>query len=120
MAYISASDVKRIRDTLKKEMPEYKFSVRGHRGSSVDITFVKGPAFEGLNTDVSYYQINHHHTEKFYGEKNAKVFDKVKEIAYTAPEKEYYNNSDAMIDYFDVAYYVHINVGRFEKVYEAV
>ena len=30
----------------------------------------------------------------------------------------YYNNSDAMIDYFDTAYYYHINVGQYDKPYE--
>ena len=32
----------------------------------------------------------------------------------------YYNNSDAMIDYFDTAYYYHINVGQWDKPYELV
>ena len=34
--------------------------------------------------------------------------------------KVWYNDSDAMIDYFDIAYYVHINVGKWNKQYEIV
>ena len=30
----------------------------------------------------------------------------------------YYDKSDAMIDYFDTAYYYHLNVGSWDKPYE--
>ena len=30
-----------------------------------------------------YHQINHHWTKDFYGEENAKILDKVSEIAYS-------------------------------------
>ena len=33
-------------------------------------------------------------------------------------ESVWYNNSDAMIDYFDIAYYIKINAGRYDKPYE--
>jgi hypothetical protein len=33
---------------------------------------------------------------------------------------DYYNNSDAMTDYFDTAYYYGINVGQWDKPYELV
>ena len=60
----------------------------------------------------------------FYGEENAKILDKVSEIAHTAPGlaggKEYYNNNDIQSDYFDVAYYVSISVGKWNKEYEIV
>ena len=29
----------------------------------------------------------------------------------------YYNNDDAMIDYFDRAFYININIGNWEKPY---
>ena len=71
-----------------------------------------------------YHQINHHWTKDFYGEENAKILDKVSEIAHTAPAKNggkvWYNNSDAMSDYFDIAYYVSISVGKWNKDYEIV
>ena len=46
----------------------------------------------------------------------------IKDICHTAPAKAeggraYYDNSDAMIDYFDTAFYVHINVGKWNKPY---
>ena len=71
-----------------------------------------------------HHQINQYHLEDFYGKENAKVLDKIHVIAKTAPAKNggkvWYNDSDAMIDYFDIAYYVHINVGKWNKQYEIV
>ena len=137
MAYISTDDVKHIRNTLKKELPQFKFSVVRDHHSSVTIALMKGPAFKDyeyfdrythetkigtLNED--HHQINQYHLESFYGKENAKVLDKIHSIALTAPAKYggkvWYNNSDAMIDYFDTAYYVHIEVGKWNKQYEIV
>lgn len=134
MAYISAEDVKAIREALKVEFGKtYKFGVRRDHGSGVRITFKEGPAFEvttrydryeGKEVEVEingYEQINHYHTERMYGEKNAKILDKVSEIAHTAPGltggKGYYCNDDAQSDYFDRAYYVNIHVGEWNKPY---
>ena len=137
MAYISTDDVKHIRNTLKKELPQFKFSVVRDHTSSVTIALMKGPAFKDyeyfdrythetkigtLNED--HHQINQYHLESFYGKENAKILDKIHSIALTAPAKNggkvWYNNSDAMIDYFDTAYYVHIEVGKWNKQYEVV
>jgi len=41
----------------------------------------------------------------------AEAFDALKGAGY-------YNNSDAMTDYFDTAYYYDINIGRWNKPYE--
>jgi hypothetical protein len=32
----------------------------------------------------------------------------------------YYNNSDSQTDYFDIAYYVDVNIGRYEKSYQLI
>ena len=135
MAYLSAEDVKHIRVALKKEFPQYKFSVTRDHWLGVNINFMKGPAFKDfeyfdrythetkigtLNED--HHQINHFHLEDFYGKENAEILGKVSEIAHTAPGlaggKKYYNNNDIQSDYFDVAYYVSISVGKWNKEYE--
>ena len=51
MAYISTDDVKHIRNELKKELPQYKFSVVRDHHSSVSIALMKGPAFK----DYEYF-----------------------------------------------------------------
>lgn len=130
MAYINKDEVAAIRNQLKKELPQYKFGVRkGAGGHSVNVTFLKGPKFaphkaydryEGVEKDIDlnegYHQVNQYWVEENVGKKNAKVMNKVIEIIKTAPVmaggKEWYNNSDIMTDYFDVAYYFDINIGK--------
>ena len=134
MAYINAEDVNHIRVALKKEFPQYKFSVTRDHHLGVNINFMKGPRFAEYeyfdrysgemkkdNLD-GHHQINHFHLESFYGKENAEILGKVSEIAHTAPGlaggKKYYNNKDIQSDYFDVAYYVSISVGKWNKEYE--
>ena len=136
MAYINAEDVNHIRVALKKEFPQYKFSVTRDHHLGVNINFMKGPRFAEYeyfdrysgemkkdNLD-GHHQINHFHLESFYGKENAEILEKIHTISLTAPAKNggkvWYNNSDAMIDYFDTAYYVHIEVGKWNKQYEVV
>ena len=136
MAYISAEDVNHIRVALKKEFPQYKFSVTRDHWLGVNINFMKGPRFAEYeyfdrysgemkkdNLD-GHHQINHFHLESFYGKENAEILGKVSEIAHTAPGlaggKMYYNNNDIQSDYFDVAYYVSIHVGKWNKDYQVV
>ena len=96
MAYLSAEDVKHIRVALKKEFPQYKFSVTRDHWLGVNINFMKGPRFAEFeyfdrythetkigNLD-GYDQINHssmYTLTNFYGEENAKILGKVSEIA---------------------------------------
>ena len=136
MAYINAEDVNHIRVALKKEFPQYKFSVTRDHHLGVNINFMKGPRFSEYeyfdrysgemkkdNLD-GHHQINHFHLESFYGKENAEILGKVSDIAHTAPGlaggKKYYNNNDIQSDYFDVAYYVSIHVGKWNKDYEVV
>lgn len=127
MAYISAEDVKAIRLALKREYPDFKFSVtKGYQGSSVDVTVQAGPVdFAELFRDEyaqsrKYLQINHYHTYN-YGSYQ-QFFDNIVKIIKTAPAlaggKAYFNESDAMTDYFHVAYYFHINVGAWDRPYQ--
>jgi len=138
MAYISTEDVKHIRNELKKELPQYKFSVVRDHHSSVTISLMKGPAFNDYEyfdrynnvtktanlSDGEHHQINQFHLEDFYGKENAEILSKIDTISRTAPAKNggkvWYNDSDIQTDYFDIAYYVHINVGKWNKPYEIV
>ena len=51
------------------------------------------------------------------------LFSEIVNIMKTAPAnaeggREYYDNSDAMIDYFDTAFYTNISIGKWNKPYE--
>ena len=85
MAYISTDDVKHIRNELKKELPQYKFSVVRDHHSSVTISLMKASAFKDFEyfdryahetktgtLNDGHHQINQYHLEDFYGKENAK------------------------------------------------
>lgn len=123
MAYISANDVAAIRAELKQAFPKWKFSVRKSSGGlSVDVTIQRGTcAFEGnTNTQVNQYWIDSHWTDF----EDAQALKKINEIMHNAPGraggKVFYDNSDAMTDYFDTAFYTHLSIGSWNKPYECV
>jgi len=139
MAYVNKEDVKAIRNELKKQFPNIKFSVTKDHSSSVQITLVSGDIdfYDGsLDTFDKYSQtirpftgstqINQYHTH-FYGI-HKDLFDKIYEIAKTAPingegyhkGKGWFDESDSMTDYFHTAYYINISVGKWDKNYEVV
>lgn len=123
MAYISAQDVQAIRTELKQAFPNWKFSVRKGSGSlSVDVTILQGDAkFEG-NTyqQVNQYWIKDHWKDAY----DCQVLTKINEIMHNAPGraggKKFYDNSDAMTDYFDTAFYTHLSIGAWNKNYALI
>jgi Large polyvalent protein associated domain 29 len=127
MAYINAIEVKAIRNELKKEFPNLKFSVtKGYSGLSVDVTILSGsidfnPLFDSYQHGKNYAQINQYHYKDRLPE-YAPVFEKIIHIIKTAPAKatgkEWFDKSNAMTDYFHTAYYFHINVGVWDKPYQ--
>ena len=129
MAYIGADDVKRIRDTLKTTYPNLKFSVTKSRGSlGVDVAIMAGNiCFDELfRTDEMgggettslrrHIQLNPFYPE-YYGS-HEDLIREIVTIIKTAPEKKYYDNSDPMTDYFDTAFYFHVEIGKWDRPYE--
>ena len=125
MAYISKEDVKAIREELKATFPKFKFGVRKRDWNQVTVTVKEGPTdfSDCFRGDDGYAQINQYHTQ-MYGE-HKDFFDAIHKIIKTAPikgegywkNKGWYDKSDSMIDYFDTAYYISMNVGSWNKPY---
>jgi len=125
MAYINAEDVKAIRNELKATFPKFKFGVKKQDFHKVSVTIKEGPTdfSDCFRDDDGYAQINHYHTH-MYGE-HKDFFDAIHKIIKTAPikgegywkNKGWYDNSDSMIDYFDTAYYISMNVGSWNVPY---
>ena len=134
MAYIRTDEVAEIRKALKEKFGKsLKFSVRRQHHSSVDVSIVSGNVdfYDGSMDSTDKYngrvhkfdghsQINEYYPEH-YG-KHAKMFEDIVKIMKTAPAnakggRAWYDNSDAMTDYFDTAYYTHISVGKWDKPY---
>lgn len=126
MAYINKNDVAQIRSELKAAFPKFKFGVRKDNGLAVAVTIKSGPAnFNSIFTHgKGYTQVNQYHLGN-YGQ-HAEFLAKVMDIIKTAPARGdgfhkgtgYYDRSDAMTDYFDTAYYIHLNIGSWDKPYE--
>ena len=131
MAFISTSEVKQIRNALKERFgKDLKFSVRREHYSNVDISLVSGNInfYDGsldredkwnddapVNKFDGYAQINEYYTEN-YG-KHKGLLNEIVHIVKTSPDREWFDKSDAMTDYFHTAYYFNINIGKWDKPY---
>ena len=123
MSYISTEDVKKIRVALKNEFgKKLKFGVRKSPSHhSVSVTIKSGTVdFSDIMRNNTYdqVQVNHYHLQNYGVHKS--LFEKIVEIIKTAPSNKWYNNSDPMIDYFDVAFYFELNVGDWNNPYKKV
>jgi len=68
-------------------------------------------------------QVNHHHLAN-YGD-HQHLLGEILDVIKTAPAnaeggRAWYNNSDAMVDYFDTAFYIHMEIGRRNRPYKFV
>ena len=116
MAYIGQDTKKQLAPAIKAVLK--KFGVKGtigidnHRGLKVNLK-------EGvIDFGEVYDQVNTYHIEKFYGTGIAGQF--LNELVTAMKGTKWYNNTDAQIDYFDIAYYVYINIGQWDKEYKVM
>ncbi len=138
MAYISAQDVSAIRTELKQAFPGWKFAVRKGSGSlSVDVTvlqgdidFIEAYCAKGVDAREAEYarkdralQINQYWISDHWGHAPAAcdALTRINEIMHNAPGraggKVFFDESDAMTDYFPTAFYTHLSVGAWNKPY---
>lgn len=122
MAYMNqekkAIIAKKLAPVLKKYGVKGTLSVRNHtaivlniKSGKIDFFADYGDREDALKfgIQVNPYWFHEHFTgvsKRFLTE----AFDALKSA-------DYYDNSDAQIDYFDTAYYYDINIGRWNKPY---
>lgn len=113
-AYMSVAHAKQIRDELKKTFPDFKFSIRNENYSSINIAILSGP-IKLTDKENGYDQVNNYYIKDIYKDKPevAEFLSKVNDIA----NKGNHDDSDTMIDYHDVGWYVHITIGQWDKPY---
>jgi len=121
MAYISAAEVAAIRNALKdKYKGSYKFGVKSSAGKlGVRVTVLSGPvSFDDVTNGDNTAEINVYHLDRYV---QRELFEDIVKIIKTAPATVggdvWYDNSDIQTDYFDIAYYYRIGVGRDDKPY---
>ena len=123
MAYMNQEKKSVIAAKLKPVLKKYgvkgSLSVRNHSSIVLNVKSGKVDFFAdyGDREDARKFgiQVNpywfHDHFAGVSKEFLAEAFDALKSAGY-------YNNSDAMTDYFDTAYYYDINIGKWNKPYE--
>jgi len=65
---------------------------------------------------TDYYQVNPYHAGTDHSV-DPRVGEFFEELIAAMKGNLWYNNSDAQIDYFDTAYYLDINVGKWDRPY---
>lgn len=130
MAYMNQAKKKIIKANLDKVLKplgiKYSLRVDNHmaiqctiRSGSVDFignmkSMLKGDQFR-LTTDRGYIQVNPYwYNEHFTGDARTIINDVIDGLR----SADYYDRSDAQVDYFDTAYYMHLNIGDWDKPYK--
>jgi hypothetical protein len=141
MAYVSqdrkAKIVAAVKPILKKYGIKATFAVRNH--STISLNIKSGPidfVENYIGTDMNKVAANKMSPDMIaYLRKNqaidvnpywfqdhfsgvAKKF--LSEVMPAMKSADWYDRSDAQIDYFDTAYYVDINIGKWNKPYKVV
>jgi hypothetical protein len=132
MAYVSQEMKKQITPAIKAVLKKYdmKGSVGIRHHSSLVVNLKQGPLnFEGVDnrgndifyaaTDGNHHsQVNTYHIDKFYSGTTADFLNELVAAMKTPTDRgDWHDKSDAMTDYFDISYYVSVNVGKFDKGY---
>jgi len=130
-AYVSTDITKRVRAELKRAIPNMKFSVSKKDGT-LRVAIMQGDLdFRDLWEDVpydkqywrrwndskphfdGYVDINTYHTDS-YNPKYTSVFNEIVDIM---KGDEWFDKSDARIDYFHTAYYLSLTIGKGDRDY---
>jgi hypothetical protein len=125
MAYVNQEMKKRVADALKPVLKRYgvkgTLSIRNHHAltltvKSGKIDFVSNLAgTNDIKVRDNYLQVNPFwYQEHFNGEARDFLSDAFKALK----SADWYDRTDAMVDYFDTAYYIDLNIGRWNKPYE--
>ena len=117
MAYVSQDDKAKLAPAIKKVLSKYgmkgSISIRHH--STLVVTLQSGAIdFKDYSHGDGYIQVNTYHIDAHYSGK-AKAF--LNELLDAMKGPKYFNNDDAMTDYFHRSHYTDINVGKWNKPY---
>ena len=139
MAFVSQEKKKKLAPAIKAVLKKYgmkgTIGVRHHSSLVVNIKSgaldLLGAAQKHVNLenekrgfnycgDVgNYLQVNEYYAAEWARQVGEdKIADFYDELVAAMKGEGWYNNSDPMTDYFDIAHYVDINVGKWDKGYE--
>jgi len=118
MAYVSQEKKKALAPAIKAVLKKYKMkasiAVRHH---STLVVNIKEGAVPFKESD--HYSVNEYHYENHYAD-NPTLVSFLSELLSAMKGPEYYNNDNAMIDYYDRSHYTDINFGKWDQPYKVV
>lgn len=118
MAYMSQAKKAELAPAIKAICKKYgikaSLAVRHHSGLVLNIK--EGPIDFIGNSDNGHEQVNPYHYEKHYDSVALAFLEEV----IPAMMIGNHNNSDIMSDYFDVGWYIYVNIGQWDKPYKVV
>ena len=118
MAYISQQDKKDLAPAIKAVLKNYgmKGTIAINHYSSLVVNIQSGVLdFTGhFSHGDGYIQVNTYHIDSWY---SGTIKRFLQDLLKAMKGTKWYNNSDAMTDYFDTAYYMDINIGKWNKPY---
>lgn len=137
MAYVSQEVITKARAALKALNKEYgvKATLSGKGGLSLNLTVAEGSIdflnnycetiatkrihrdFESTIAWVKLEQhicVNHYYLDTQFSGKALEYLEKVKEIMYA----DHWDESDSQSDYFHCAYYINMQVGKWNKAFK--
>lgn len=119
MAYMNQEKKAKIAANLKPILKKFglKGSLSVHNHSSIVLTIKSGSIdfYKDYGSDESSnIQVNPYWYKDHFTGASKEALSEIVPAMYSA---DYYDNSDAQVDYFDTAYYVHVNVGKWNKPY---
>jgi hypothetical protein len=131
MAYMNQEKKAVIKAAMDKVLKArgFKYSLRVDNHMAINCTIQSGPVdfignFKANTGDkfqlregatLDYLQVNLYWIDDHYSGQAAAI---LKECAQALKAAGYYDRSDAMTDYFDTAYYMHLNIGAWDKPYK--
>jgi len=131
MAYMNQDKKAIIKAAMDKALKArgFKYSLRVENHMAIACTIQAGPVdFIGnfkaktgdKNTNCPLEQLRHMQVNLFWLDDHytGDALQILKECSEALRAAGYYDRSDAMTDYFDTAYYMHLNIGAWDKPYQ--
>ena len=122
MAYVSKQDKADLAPAIKAVLKKYNMkgsiSVRNHSTLVVKVTqgaLDFAPYSTGTNDTFNYIQVNEYWIDAHY---EGAVRNFLNELLEAMKGSAYFNDDDAMTDYFSRSHYCSIEVGQFSKPYK--
>ena len=109
MAYVSKETKAELAPGIKKVLDEY-----GMKGTIAKDTHTLKVNLKSGPIDFGTDSVNEYHIDSHYTGVAKEFLLKLKDAMMVGN----HNNSDIMTDYFDVGWYIGINIGKWDKPYE--